>query len=58
MVLVGCSHVGIVNILDTIIQRTGMNIYVLIGGTHLVTEDDEKISKLIEYLKEKDIDLS
>lgn len=53
--LVGCSHVGIVNILDTIMERTGMNIYALIGGTHLVKEDDEKINNIIDYLKEKDI---
>ncbi|MGO1712962.1 MAG: MBL fold metallo-hydrolase [Senegalia sp. (in: firmicutes)] len=33
LVIVGCSHVGIVNILDTIIQRMDMNIHALIGGT-------------------------
>ena len=55
VVVVGCSHVGIVNILNTIIQRTNMNIHSLIGGTHLVKEDDEKINKVIEYLREKDI---
>ena len=57
VVIVGCSHVGIVNILDTIIERTGINIHILIGGTHLVKEDDEKINNIIEYLKEKDIKL-
>lgn len=57
VVIVGCSHVGIINILDTIIQRTNMNIYALIGGTHLVREDDEKINRIIEYLKDKDIKL-
>lgn len=56
-VIVGCSHVGIVNILDTIIQRTNMDIYALIGGTHLIKEDDEKINKTIEYIKEKNIKL-
>lgn len=55
VVLVGCSHVGIVNILETISRRTNMNIYALIGGTHLVKEDDDKINKIIGYLKEKDI---
>lgn len=55
VVIVGCSHPGIVNILDSIIDRTGMNIHGLIGGTHLVKEDDEKINRVIEYLKEKEI---
>lgn len=57
LVIVGCSHVGIVNILDTIIQRTKMNIYGLIGGTHLIKEDEEKINKIIEYLKEKEVNM-
>lgn len=55
VVLVGCSHVGIINILETIIERTNMNIYALIGGSHLVNEDDDKINNIIEYLKQKDI---
>lgn len=55
VVVVGCSHVGIVNILETIIKRTGEDIYALIGGTHLIREDDEKINKIIEYLVKRDI---
>lgn len=55
VVIVGCSHVGIVNILETIKQRIGMQIYALIGGTHLVKEDDKKINMVIEYLKEEEI---
>lgn len=55
VVVVGCSHPGIVNILDTIMDRTGMKIYQVIGGTHLIEEDDDKINMVIEYLKEKDI---
>lgn len=57
VVIVGCSHVGVVNIVDTIIERTGMPIYALIGGTHLVKEDDEKINKVIDYLRTQEISL-
>lgn len=57
IVIVGCSHVGIVNILDTITERTGIDVCALIGGTHLVNEDDEKINNIIEKFKEKDIKL-
>lgn len=57
VVIVGCSHVGIVNILETIIQRTGQMVYAIIGGMHLVKEDDQKINKIIDYLKEKEINL-
>ena len=55
IIIVGCSHVGIVNILETISRKTNMNIYAIIGGTHLVKEDDDKINRIIEYIKEKDI---
>ena len=55
VILVGCSHVGIVNILETFTQRTGLPIYAVIGGLHLVKEDDEKINTIIDYLKEKEI---
>ncbi|MBK5241202.1 MBL fold metallo-hydrolase [Clostridium sp.] len=54
-VVVGCSHVGIVNILETIIERTGLPIYGIIGGTHLVEADEQRLNKTIDFLKEKDI---
>ncbi|MFT5874666.1 MAG: 7,8-dihydropterin-6-yl-methyl-4-(beta-D-ribofuranosyl)aminobenzene 5'-phosphate synthase [Clostridium sp.] len=54
-VVVGCSHVGIVNILETIIERTGLPIYGIIGGTHLVEADEQRLNKTINFLKEKDI---
>lgn len=57
IVVVGCSHPGIVNMLNTIIKKTGKDIYMLIGGTHLVKEDDEKINSIIDYLKEKEIEM-
>ncbi len=54
-VILGCSHVGVVNIIDTIIQRTGMNVFAIVGGTHLVDADKIRIDKTIAYFKEKNI---
>jgi 7,8-dihydropterin-6-yl-methyl-4-(beta-D-ribofuranosyl)aminobenzene 5'-phosphate synthase len=54
-VIVGCSHIGIVNILENIIERTGLPIYGIIGGTHLVEADEQRLNKTIDFLKEKDI---
>lgn len=54
-VVVGCSHVGIVNILETIIKHTGISIYGIIEGTHLVEADEQRLNKTINFLKEKDI---
>ena len=47
VVIVGCSHIGIVNILSTIIERTDVPIYAVIGGTHLVDADEFRIQQTI-----------
>jgi len=45
VIIVGCSHVGIVNILDSISEKIGMPIYAVIGGTHLVEADETRIQQ-------------
>ena len=57
VVVVGCSHVGIVNILKTISKRVSIPVYAVVGGTHLVEEDEARIQKTIETFKEMDIQL-
>lgn len=57
VIIVGCSHVGIVNILETIIKRTGIKIYGIIGGTHLVEADNLRLNNTIKFLKEKDVQI-
>eukprot|EP00831_Metopus_contortus_P079432 TRINITY_DN7901_c0_g1_i2.p2 TRINITY_DN7901_c0_g1~~TRINITY_DN7901_c0_g1_i2.p2 ORF type:complete len:302 (-),score=49.19 TRINITY_DN7901_c0_g1_i2:85-990(-) len=57
IVIVGCSHVGIVNILETIIKRTGMNIYAVIGGSHLVEADEVRLNNTMNYFREKNIEM-
>lgn len=51
LVIVGCSHIGIINIITTIKNRNENKIYGIIGGTHLVEADDYRISKTLEYFK-------
>ncbi len=55
VVILGCSHVGVVNILKTIIKRTGMCIYCVVGGSHLIEADQLRLNNTINFLKEKDI---
>lgn len=55
VVIVGCSHVGIVNILETISKRINMPIYGVVGGTHLVDADDLRLNKTIDFFKENNI---
>ncbi|PAB58529.1 MBL fold metallo-hydrolase [Anaeromicrobium sediminis] len=57
LIIVGCSHVGILNTLTTIEKRTGKKIYGVIGGTHLVEAHEDRILKTIDYIKEKNVDL-
>jgi Metal-dependent hydrolases of the beta-lactamase superfamily II len=39
VIVLGCSHAGLVNILETIGKRTGMPIYGVVGGSHLIEAD-------------------
>lgn len=57
VVVVGCSHVGIINILRTISERAQVPIYAVVGGTHLVDSGEERIRKTIEIFQEMKIQL-
>ena len=56
VILTGCSHTGIMNIVDTIHEKTGKNIYAVIGGTHLIEADDARIEETIKHFKELGIE--
>lgn len=55
VVIVGCSHPGIMNILRTIEKRSGKKICGVVGGTHLMEADEERLGKTIADLKEMNI---
>jgi Metal-dependent hydrolases of the beta-lactamase superfamily II len=55
VIVLGCSHAGLVNILETIAKRTGMPIYGVVGGSHLIEADTLRLNNTINYLKEKNI---
>ena len=48
VLVVGCSHVGIVNILQAVSERTGLPVYAVLGGTHLVEAGEARIQKTLE----------
>ena len=52
VVIVGCSHPGIINMLRTISDRMQCKICAVVGGTHLVEADEERINRTIEDMKE------
>ena len=57
VVLVGCSHPGILNMLTSIHDRLGKPIYALFGGTHLVEADEERIHSTLEEFKRMGIEV-
>lgn len=57
VVIVGCSHVGIINILKTISERVDIPIYAVIGGTHLIEADEVRVKTTIDAFKEMKIQL-
>ena len=52
IVVVGCSHPGILNMLTRISEKLNQPIYAVLGGTHLVEADDERIKITIAKMKE------
>ncbi len=56
VVLLGCAHAGIVNILNHFINKTGREeIYAVIGGTHLGFATDKQINATLEIIEKYNI---
>ncbi len=57
VVVVGCSHPGILNILSTVQEKFQRPIQAVFGGTHLVEADPERIEKTLEIMEEMGVGL-
>lgn len=51
VLVVGCSHPGILNMVKTVTLRTGRPVYAILGGTHLVEADETRILQTMRELK-------
>ncbi len=57
VVLLGCAHAGIVNILQTALERTGRNrVHAVLGGTHLGPAGDEQFDATVQYLRQTGVE--
>lgn len=56
VLIVGCSHIGIVNICHSILKNHRYRIRGIIGGTHLINCTDERLEKTLDYLKKLDLE--
>lgn len=57
VLLVGCSHPGILNMIDTVQERFADPLYGIIGGIHLFDATSERFKLVLEKLIEKEIPL-
>jgi 7,8-dihydropterin-6-yl-methyl-4-(beta-D-ribofuranosyl)aminobenzene 5'-phosphate synthase len=56
IVVLGCAHAGVVNILSYVAKLAGQNhIYAIIGGMHLLNAASARISNTLEAFKKFDI---
>jgi len=51
MVVTGCAHPGIVNIVRTAKELTGDEVYFALGGFHLASKSEEEITRVISAMK-------
>jgi len=52
VLLLGCAHAGIINIIEHVIQQSGIDeFYAIIGGTHIGFSGKEQLYASIEALK-------
>ncbi|MGC9505841.1 MBL fold metallo-hydrolase [Baaleninema sp.] len=55
VVVLGCAHAGIINILDDIRELTQSSIYAVMGGMHLLRASEERLAATVETLSQYDI---
>jgi len=58
VIILGCAHAGVVNILDHVVAKTGEDrIYAILGGTHLGFSAETQLEQTIKALKKYHIEL-
>lgn len=57
VVVLGCAHAGLVNILRHFLEKTGKNrIYAVVGGTHLAPAGEEQFDRTVKALREMGVE--
>lgn len=52
VMVVGCSHPGLLNMLQTVSTRLNRPLYAVLGGTHLVEADEARVAMTIAQMKQ------
>lgn len=57
VVVLGCAHAGLVNILEHVVRQTGEErIHAILGGTHLGFSPQQQLEKTIEELRKYQVE--
>ncbi len=57
VIIAGCSHVGIINIVHNIQKHfNGAQIRGIIGGTHLISAEEERLNRTLEELEQLNLE--
>lgn len=57
LIVLGCAHSGMINVIDHAINMTGVdNIYGIVGGTHIGFSGDKQLEETIEALRHYQIE--
>lgn len=57
VILVGCSHPGILNMVEWVHQALNLPIHAIFGGTHLVEADESRIKTTVERLQAMGVEI-
>ena len=55
IMIVGCSHPGILNMIESVRERFGQQVYAVFGGSHLVEADEARLVETMKVLKDMGI---
>jgi 7,8-dihydropterin-6-yl-methyl-4-(beta-D-ribofuranosyl)aminobenzene 5'-phosphate synthase len=55
VVIAGCSHPGVIQILDRVKQLLNKNIYMVLGGFHWLDFTDSQVDTLIKQMKDRGV---
>lgn len=57
ILILGCSHPGMKNMVDHTVELLGKPIYAILGGTHLVESDQQSMGLSLDYLNKNILEI-
>lgn len=58
IVIAGCSHPGILNMIESVQERFGKSVYAVFGGSHLVEADTARVNATLDRMRDMGIGMA